>query len=832
MKKNLLFLVAFISFNTMLFSQTNGWFQYTMLRGVNQMVKDAANNLHIATDVGYIKYNTTTNTVETFFNLTSQSPGVGNCRSVAVNPVNGNVALGYPQGMGIAISDGVTITEYHAGNSTLDSNFQDPELYYAKDGTLYIYQRTSNTYQTFKNGTFAAVKTVGTRIFSIIENNAGTKVYFATSTGLWELVKATGVFTNYTKANSDLLDDTVNALFVDSSDVLHMGSNAGLNTMTPASVWASFQKQVGTTGAFFAVFSIDKNTQGKVLVSNSSGNNSNSFAQTTHDGYSIIDTATSDWTRYDSSTFCNNDNFIASILFIDDTLYCNYVNSSKGSHNLWSFAPGGSGCTEHDLNYEGIDLLSSSGMYDVTVRENPSDNTKLDIAFANGTYYSWILKSMTIDKNFNGTFPALTTQFTNTNSSKQSLETLVRFNSTVLTSERDGIWMANDDGTSTFIPHNMAGFDMDAIKKIATRNTGTGTTDNKITLAIDGFNGSFQRQVFKTECDIDTQICDTFDELFTDRDYNSGIKYDCTDALTPNKLSCVALYKDTSGTDSVFGTGEWSFGETFIMSRSDIVTAENPASFLPVFFLDTDNPNLDGTDSYNPQACFSENIYDDFQASQKCRKTDGTYETKKFDVGGNNTGNEVLENDNDGINNSPGNFFIGIVVLFARYKDTELTRKRFNEVIAFDTNTAPKNSNVEAFQYNVLTDASITLPTDFTLKSSVVNYVYSNTNMAIVINSNYGLLIKPIVDYTSLTLDVKDQQTTALNTQLYPNPATDRVSIMGVEVSNIKMYDINGRQVLSSKSPEFSVKNLAAGMYIVRIERKDKTVVSKKLIKN
>ncbi len=842
MKKTLLFLVSVIGLSISLSSQTNGWYQYTMLQNVNQMVKDAANNLHIATNMGYIKYNTGTNMVETFFNLTSQSPGVGSCHSVAVNPVNGNVALGYPLWMGIAISNGSTITEYHVANSNLDSSFQTPELYFAQDGTLYIYERGNSKYQTFKNGVFSAVKSMGTSVYAIVENNAGTKVYFATSTGLWELVKATGVFTNFSTSNSDLLDDRVNALFEDANDVLHIGSNAGLNTMTSAGVWGSFQKQVGTTNTFFAVFGIDKNTQGDVLVNNSSGINTNTSGQTTHDGYSIINTTANTWTNYGSSTFCNNDNYIMHILFIADTLFANFANNSQGHHNLWSFAPGGGGCTEHDLNYQGIDRFGSSGMYDVTVRNNPTDNTKLDIAFVNGTYYSWILKSMTIPKAFTGTFPALTTQFTNTNNDKQPLKTLTRVGSTVLASERDGIWFINDDNSSTFIPHNITDFKVDAIKKIATRNTGTGATDNKVTLAIDGLDSNYNRRVYRSECDIDTQTCDAYTELFTTRDLGSDITYECTDALYPNEMSCDAVITEATTFNKIFTVESWSFANPVpVVKFSDDVTALNPSSFSPVYFLDTDNPNLDGTDPYNPQACFSENIYDDWQNSQQCRKTDGTYETKKFDIDNNGTGNDVIERVFEFYKyanlDRPEDFFKAIINIykinaFAGGSGNKILRKKFDEYFLNNGSSGGRNTQIAAFQDNELTDTQITLPIDFTLKSKVINYVYSNTNMAIVLNSNYGLLIKPAVDYTSLTLGLKDEVLSKSLVKLYPNPATNTVSITGSDIKKVEVYDINGRLVLSTQQAAFSVKNLAQGIYIVRATTANKGVVSKKLIKN
>ena len=70
---------------------------------------------------------------------------------------------------------------------------------------------------------------------------------------------------------------------------------------------------------------------------------------------------------------------------------------------------------------------------------------------------------------------------------------------------------------------------------------------------------------------------------------------------------------------------------------------------------------------------------------------------------------------------------------------------------------------------------------------------------------------------------------------LYPNPSRNSFSLNEIEdVSNIKIFDINGREIVSYDNVNtnlFDVSYLPVGEYIVRIAIEDKNSRSFKLIK-
>jgi hypothetical protein len=70
---------------------------------------------------------------------------------------------------------------------------------------------------------------------------------------------------------------------------------------------------------------------------------------------------------------------------------------------------------------------------------------------------------------------------------------------------------------------------------------------------------------------------------------------------------------------------------------------------------------------------------------------------------------------------------------------------------------------------------------------------------------------------------------------LYPNPATDKVTLVGVEQANVTVTDITGRTVLVQKIVDghntIEVGTLLSGTYFVRISYNGDTVVRKLIIK-
>ena len=53
--------------------------------------------------------------------------------------------------------------------------------------------------------------------------------------------------------------------------------------------------------------------------------------------------------------------------------------------------------------------------------------------------------------------------------------------------------------------------------------------------------------------------------------------------------------------------------------------------------------------------------------------------------------------------------------------------------------------------------------------------------------------------------------------RVYPNPTQDRLIISGVEEEMLRVYDLQGRQVLQAEGHEVYVGNLSNGVYLLQI---------------
>lgn len=66
--------------------------------------------------------------------------------------------------------------------------------------------------------------------------------------------------------------------------------------------------------------------------------------------------------------------------------------------------------------------------------------------------------------------------------------------------------------------------------------------------------------------------------------------------------------------------------------------------------------------------------------------------------------------------------------------------------------------------------------------------------------------------------------------KLFPNPATNYISVTGVDVKELILYDFQGRKVASSKTRELSILNFAKGIYMLTISDKSRRISKRKVI--
>jgi hypothetical protein len=85
--------------------------------------------------------------------------------------------------------------------------------------------------------------------------------------------------------------------------------------------------------------------------------------------------------------------------------------------------------------------------------------------------------------------------------------------------------------------------------------------------------------------------------------------------------------------------------------------------------------------------------------------------------------------------------------------------------------------------------------------------------------------------FTNNTLSSADFNQNNLQVSLYPNPATDILNIeMTNEIKSIEIYNIQGQKVMSSNQKQINISDLAAGLYMVRIQDVDNAIATKKII--
>ena len=95
-----------------------------------------------------------------------------------------------------------------------------------------------------------------------------------------------------------------------------------------------------------------------------------------------------------------------------------------------------------------------------------------------------------------------------------------------------------------------------------------------------------------------------------------------------------------------------------------------------------------------------------------------------------------------------------------------------------------------------------------------------------------GISYSQTINFTTTgSLSTVDFNQNNLDVALYPNPVNDLLNIETVlELQSVEIYNIQGQKVLSSNQKQINVSNLAAGMYMVRIQDADNNIATKKVI--
>ena len=85
--------------------------------------------------------------------------------------------------------------------------------------------------------------------------------------------------------------------------------------------------------------------------------------------------------------------------------------------------------------------------------------------------------------------------------------------------------------------------------------------------------------------------------------------------------------------------------------------------------------------------------------------------------------------------------------------------------------------------------------------------------------------IEPVTVYNNVN------EVVASSMSVYPNPATDRLFVEAANLKSVEIYDMTGRNVLTTSLSDIDLRDLEAGMYFVTVRSENATKTTKLVVK-
>lgn len=792
MKTQLLFVFLFVGI-AQLPAQTDGWYQFMGITSIStvQVVDTSPESVLVGTNIGLIKYNTTTQQVTDYLNFTSQNPPVGNIRGISQNPTNNEVALETDEGF--AIYDGTNIIPYNYDNSNLtigNGSSQPLKTYYGVGGELYLYKTDIQAYQIFENGVFEAEVATNFRPVSIMENAAGTKTFFAGwNNGLWELDKNTLNYTNYTTSNSDLLLNTVNKLYRDHNNLLYIstGGYVGFNTLDASGIWNTYQELIPNSTFHYPVFDFDVSaTTGKVLV------NSSSIGVSL--GMFEVELQNNSWTHYtNDNSNCLNINTVSDVIYgLNDNIYVAEKNSTP---NLIKLTPMTNVCEELDLNYLNAPDINPQFTKSFGVREKANGNLEIGFGdFSTIKMFDFVPNVQAI--NFSAPMTI--------NPGIGIINDVMDF--------KDHFVLDNGSNLSFLKPNNTIvthSYNLTNAAILKTKIAPEINDDpNEFHLVTKVFQEGIYR-AYKTTCSVNTNACQNVEEVLTN---NRTFEENFTMAIDDfylNEHSILSIVKANS-------EGERSYA---IVEANGVETIYYDDLFPQDLSVQNTDPVVGGNQDY----VFGMALKDTETLSIVGVET-ATNNSASMDVN--------FDTDTNGIND--------VILDIEPWQSFDTTQDFINVLFLLGSDGLKakfvifEGGDIENDSFEDIDLPDLTInnpPLDFRIYDVKIKPQDAN-NATAILYTNFGFLVKNDIDVSSLLLDTNESSIDNNNVHLYPNPGTDIISFTDTSINHIEVFDLNGRKVLSNQSHSISVKTLSKGIYIVKGTTSENISISKKLIKN
>ena len=79
------------------------------------------------------------------------------------------------------------------------------------------------------------------------------------------------------------------------------------------------------------------------------------------------------------------------------------------------------------------------------------------------------------------------------------------------------------------------------------------------------------------------------------------------------------------------------------------------------------------------------------------------------------------------------------------------------------------------------------------------------------------------------TISISTYNTKNSIIKIYPNPAQNKITIDANDIIDVKLFDVIGKQITSTKDNNVDVRNLPEGVYFIQVQTKQ-SITTQKII--
>jgi len=102
---------------------------------------------------------------------------------------------------------------------------------------------------------------------------------------------------------------------------------------------------------------------------------------------------------------------------------------------------------------------------------------------------------------------------------------------------------------------------------------------------------------------------------------------------------------------------------------------------------------------------------------------------------------------------------------------------------------------------------------------------------SLITSNNEEIFIGNSITCSSLT-DIVKLNETKNNFVTYPNPVNSKITIDANDVIDIKLFDVLGKQITSTKEKEIDVSNFNDGVYFIQVQTKENISTQKIIVQH